>query len=65
MWFIQGNKFNKWGKDSSLLWIRGNRTFLPPCQPLYGCSRRSWFFSGLWKEHFLVCSFLTILVIVR
>ena len=29
MWFIQGNKFNDWKKNSSLLWIRGNRTFLP------------------------------------
>jgi len=30
MWFIQGNKFNEWRKNSSLLWIRGNRTFFPP-----------------------------------
>jgi len=28
MWFIQGNKFNEWRKTSSLLWVRGNRTFL-------------------------------------
>jgi hypothetical protein len=25
MWFIQGNKFNEWKKNGSLLWIRGNR----------------------------------------
>ena len=35
MWFIQGNKFDEWRKTSSLLWIRGNRTFVSPCQPLY------------------------------
>ena len=33
MWFIQGNKFNDWRENSSLLWISGNRTF-SPCQPL-------------------------------
>ena len=31
MWFIQGNKFKEWKKNGSLLWIRGNRVFLP-CQ---------------------------------
>jgi len=31
-WFIQGSKFQEWKKDGSLLWIRGNRTFLPACQ---------------------------------
>ena len=33
MWFIQGNTFNDWRENSSLLWISGNRTF-SPCQPL-------------------------------
>ena len=37
MWFIQSNKFNQWGKNSSLLWIRGNRVFPSHCQPLYDC----------------------------
>jgi hypothetical protein len=31
-WFIQGNKFKEWKKNGSLLWIRGNRMFLHPCQ---------------------------------
>jgi hypothetical protein len=32
-WFTQGNKFEEWKKNGSLLWIRGNRTFLCPCRP--------------------------------
>jgi len=31
-WFIQGSKFKEWKKNGSLLWIRGNRMFLPACQ---------------------------------
>ena len=32
MWFIQGDKFNEWKKNGSLLWIRGNRRLLSSCQ---------------------------------
>ena len=32
MWFIQGDKFNEWKKNGSLLWIRGNRKLLFSCQ---------------------------------
>ena len=31
-WFIQCSKFQEWKKNGSLLWIRGNRMFLHPCQ---------------------------------
>jgi hypothetical protein len=29
-WFIQGSTFRDWKEKGSLLWIRGNRTLLPP-----------------------------------
>ena len=29
-WFIQGDTFQQWKKNGSLLWMRGNRMPLPP-----------------------------------
>ena len=29
-WFFQSDTFHEWKKNGSLLWIRGDRTFLPP-----------------------------------
>jgi hypothetical protein len=36
-WFIEGTTFREWKekKIGSLLWISGNRSFLPPVQPLW------------------------------
>jgi hypothetical protein len=28
-WFTEGTKFNEWKNDNTVLWIRGNRMFLP------------------------------------
>ena len=33
-WFIQGNAFQDWKNNGSLLWVRGNRTLLSPFLPL-------------------------------
>ena len=29
-WFIQGNTFQEWKKDGSILWVCGNRAYLHP-----------------------------------
>ena len=34
-WFIQGNTFQDWKMNGSLLWVRGNRTLLSLFLPLY------------------------------
>jgi hypothetical protein len=32
-WFIQGSTFREWRENGSLLWIRGNRVFIPSLPP--------------------------------
>ena len=51
-WFFQGEVFNEWKINPSLLWIHGKRTFLPYVALRFTESDLR---SGLWKEHYVVC----------
>ena len=49
MWFIQCDRFNEWKKNGSLLWIRGNRVFLP-CQLFITVKVFFWLSAGSGKS---------------
>ena len=53
-WFFQGENFNEWRTTPSLLWIHGKRSFLSSVSLFFMDSS---FYSGLRKEHCLVCQF--------
>ncbi len=54
-WFLQGNTFDEWKENGSLLWIRGNRTLLSLYHPFMTANGFSGFKPGREKVFFGTC----------